>query len=219
MNTSITVNDTWWMQTINNFNMKLLVNNAFGASKVLTDATNYNNAPAAYKDRCVQLHDNTEGEADGISTFENGTNPDIIAVYLGINDAVSSATLTFSDMNFNDDYWARIASEDFVPTTFDEAYALMIYKMSQKYSAADIFLFTIPNAGSRNLTYIANENIAIKAIANHFGCGVVDLASTVLSSNYSSYTSDGVHPTASGMDIMTDTFTKALYDYYMTNKD
>ncbi len=197
--------------------MKLLVNNAFGASKVFTDATSYNNAPAAYKDRCVQLHDNTDGDADGIKTFECGTNPDIIAVYLGINDAVNSANLTFSEMTFDDEYWERIASADFVPTTFDEAYALMIYKMSQKYSAADIFLFTIPNAGSRNLTYIANENIAIKAIAEHFGCGLVDLASTQLSLNYGTYTSDGVHPTASGMDIMTNAFEKELYRYYMTS--
>lgn len=120
-------------------------------------------------------------------------------------------------MNFNDAYWARISDADFTPTTFDEAYALIVYKMTQKYSSADIFLFTIPNVGSRNLTSIANENIAIKAIAKHFGCGLVDIASTTLSSSYTTYTSDGIHPTASGMDIMSDVFTAALYNFYVTN--
>ena len=64
--------ETWWKQTADYTNMDVLVNNSWSGSRVL------NNNGAAYLERCVQLHDNT-----GSNT---GTNPDVIAVYIGIND-------------------------------------------------------------------------------------------------------------------------------------
>ena len=67
-NKTITVNDTWWMQTVNETGMNLLVNNSWSGDKVSELGIN----------RATQLHDNTGSNA--------GTTPDIIAVYIGIND-------------------------------------------------------------------------------------------------------------------------------------
>lgn len=62
------VNDTWWMRTSNETGLEILVNNSWSGDKVIQRG----------QKRCLELHDNTGDNA--------GTNPDIIAVYLGIND-------------------------------------------------------------------------------------------------------------------------------------
>ncbi|MBR5452975.1 MAG: SGNH/GDSL hydrolase family protein [Clostridia bacterium] len=59
---------TWWMKTVNDTNMRLLVNNASSGDHVLGGG----------KTRCEQLHDNTGDNA--------GEQPDIIAVLMGFND-------------------------------------------------------------------------------------------------------------------------------------
>lgn len=67
------VNQTWWMQLINHYGMKLLVNNAWSGSAVAGDATS-----AAHKMNRLQYL--TIGEVV----------PDVILILMGANDAPSA---------------------------------------------------------------------------------------------------------------------------------
>lgn len=65
------VNETWWMQTINGLEGNLLVNNSWRGKKV-TDSSS----------RATQLHDDTTGNNPNNEII----NPDIIIIMLGTND-------------------------------------------------------------------------------------------------------------------------------------
>ena len=71
--------DTWWQRVIDALGMELCVNNSSGGGRILSDETffggrSYIRNVAAYKNRCVNLHNN-DGDA-----------PDVILVSLGTND-------------------------------------------------------------------------------------------------------------------------------------
>lgn len=161
--------------------MNVLVNNSYSGDKVT----------ALGQTRCEELHDDTGTNA--------GTNPDIIAVYLGINDFIT---------NVDKD-------------TFNNGYDTMIGKIVAKYSSAEIYLFTLlPNgAYTRSESELIEFNNIIKAIAEKYGCNVVDLYanSGITTENMSSYSNDTnyVHPNTLGMDKMTDCFFDVLYNKYV----
>jgi len=138
---------------------------------------------------------------------------------MGINDAKtyqdSLDTIgTFEDIDFdtlivdNNDGTYTYAT----PTTFAEAYAIMIHKAQIRYSDSDIFTFTVQQA---TITEISEEstqkvNDAITKIANKFGTTLVDL--------YSSYPKNStLHPDESGMDLMTEIVNSALESKYLNN--
>ncbi len=79
------VNDTWWMQAINQSGMKLHVNNSWSGDKIMPAGSR----PGALA-RCTELHNNS------------GVEPDIIAVYFGSNDRYDSkVTLADFESQFN----------------------------------------------------------------------------------------------------------------------
>ncbi len=199
------VNETWWMQSINEYNMNLLVNNSASGSLVFSDSNT-----AGYKTRAVNLHDNI-GE-------NSGTNPDMIWIYMGNNDAKnykdSLDTIgTYEDINFE----TLIVENDGVytyetPTTFAEAYAIMIHKIITTYSASDVFTFTLPvrsvNEFGEESTPLVND--IITKIANKYGTTIVDL--------YTLYPANSdLHPDAYGMDLMTKIVNDAIEDKYLNN--
>ena len=73
------VNETWWMQTIDATGMKLCVDNAYSGDKVCTNGIS----------RAQQLHNN-----------EN-VNPDVIVVYLGVNDIIGGCSTSQFTTNYN----------------------------------------------------------------------------------------------------------------------
>lgn len=198
---------TWWQKTINNYGMQLNVNNSFSGSWV----TDKRPEAAACNDRAVNLHTNS------------GVNPDIIATYIGVNDFGTGNRPC--NQTFDAAFFTRIESGNYtspyvngdytIPTYFDEGYALMIYKMKNKYPDADIFCFTIPATKGRDGELLQKYNNAIRNIAAHYGFTVVELYGTVLSDNYAAYTGDGLHPSEAGMDIMVRQFAKALTKKYL----
>ncbi len=203
---SMSVNDTWWKQTIDACGMNLLVDNAWSGSTI-SDARGV----GAWYARCENLHAN-QGEL-------NGTTPDIIVLYMGINDLHTG----YAVQTVGDDYnWAQFENSGFTPDTFDEAYAITIYKMQKLYPDAKIFCFTIPKSaqGDGIDDKLLEYNMAIKNIASHYNCEVVDLFSTILSDYYTSskYTMDSLHPNAGGMDIMTETFMESLKKVYVPER-
>ena len=193
--------ETWWAQTAEATGMEMLVNNSWSGSRVLSGNG------AAYNTRCVQLHDNT-GE-------NNGTHPDVIAVYIGINDFNAGSTIgTFE--NLSDIYTEE---EGYItPETVAQAYAIMVHKMTEMYDNSDIFLFTLPaNGTNKNTELLAKYNNVIKDIAESFDCYVVDLAN-IEGYDYATYTSDGLHPNELGMDLITDLFVRTLKGVYAPAK-
>ncbi len=217
---TLSVNDTWWMRTINQLGMNLCVNNSWSGSHTYLSGSGNTDASSAWNTRSVNLHnDNT------------GKQPDVIAVFMGTNDFCQLGSPVAHKV-VTDDLFTKIENGTLtVPSSFDEAYALMIYKMTQKYSSADVFCMTIHYAGfvdnnanykdyngNVNPTAVINEfNDIIKAIATHYGCPVVDVYadSGINIETASTYTIDRVHPNADGMGLITNCLINKMTDYYL----
>ncbi|MBQ8762318.1 MAG: hypothetical protein IJZ26_03325 [Clostridia bacterium] len=178
------VDMTWWKQIADDTNMNVLVNNSWSGDKVTGRGTT----------RCTELHDDTGTNAN--------TNPDIIAVYLGINDFDQSVTVS----------------------NFETSYNTMIESMVNKYTAADVYLFTlVPNKTRVDDATMQQYNAVIKEAAETYGCNVVDLYadSGITYDNCSDYMGDGsgaLHPNPAGMDLITECFKKVLLEKYVINE-
>ena len=211
------VNSTWWMGFADRSGMKLLVNNSWAGSQVFGGQTSDGRIiPPAYLERCVNLHDNT--------TDNNPDNepicPDVIFVYLGIND-----------YNFNRDQvgsgavdYANLVNSDgtyVVPSSFGEAYGILLHKMQAAYPNAQIFAMTLlpENLYSVNMTAWEQHNAYIRAAAQYYNVPVVDLASdcAITWENYSGYMIDKIHPTTAGMKLIADCIEETLQAYYKAN--
>ncbi len=212
------VDDTWWMHFANRSGMKLLVNNSWAGSQVFGGQTSDGRViPTAYLDRCVNLHDNTpENNPDNTPI-----NPDVIFVYLGIND-----------YNFNRskvgtgavDYGGLVNSDGayVTPETFGEAYGIMLCKMRNAYPDAQIFAMTLlpENLYSVDKTAWEQHNTYIRGAAEYYGIPVVDLAENcaITWENYSGYMIDKIHPTTAGMKLISDCIETELVAYYKENQ-
>ncbi len=176
------VNQTWWKQAIDQTGMNLLVDNAKSGARV-----------AESLDRAKQLHSDVGDDA--------GTNPDIIAVWIGINDVRYGATVS----------------------AFAEAYRAAVQSITTQYNA-DVYLFTlIPQKDHEKATdaMIKQINAEIIKIAAEFDCTVVDLYndSGINLTNSGTYMYDYLHPNTKGMDLVTECFLEALYENYVTNAE
>lgn len=175
------VNDTWWKQTANNAGLNVLVNNAWSGDKVTGRGQTRN----------VQLHDDTGDNA--------GTNPDIIIVYLGIND-----------------YDGGVAA-----TTFATSYDTMISNMMTKYPDADVFLLNyVPNsANSRAASDMEAYNKVVASTATKYNATLVDInkESGITATNKCSYMGDSncLHPNVTGMTTIANVVTNVLYNTYV----
>lgn len=213
------VEQTWWMKVIQKTGMKLLVNNASGGTRVTADHPTISQVTAAHRDeRCASLHDNTGDNA--------GTKPDIIFVYMGINDFRGSYTIgRFENVDFdtlitdNKDGTYTYKTPTGTKNAYDnfaEAYAVTLHKITTAYKDSEIFIFNLPKLDSGTSERHNVMNDVISKLAQKYGCNLVDLCSSELSgANYASHTFDGLHPMESGMNIMAKTMIKALNQRYL----
>jgi len=210
------VNQTWWLKTANDTGMKLLVNNSASGSKVLgVGCDSKSTSDQAYETRPLNLHDDTGDRA--------GTNPDIIAVYIGTNDVNNSGTIgTVSDTSYttlitdNGNGTFNYAT----PTTSADAYIIMVHKMITKYPDAKIFLFTLNQCATmtkNDQDRIKSMNTVIKAVAAKYSLNVVDLYNEP-GFDYASkgtHSIDSLHPNTIGMQYIENAFIKALKAEYV----
>ena len=211
------VNDTWWMDFANRSGMKLLVNNSWAGSQVFGGKTSDGRViPAAYLDRCVNLHDNTLENNPGNAPI----NPDVIFVYLGINDY----NFNRSKVGSGEVDYAGLVSSDgtyVTPATFGEAYGIMLGKMRAAYPDARIFAMTLlpENLYSVDKTAWEQHNAYIRAAADYYGIPVVDLAENcaITWETYSGYMIDRIHPTTAGMELIADCIEAELISCYTEN--
>ncbi len=208
-NSSLSVDDTWWKQAADQYGMEILVNNAWSGSSV-TNIRQYGDNSYGWNIRPGNLHDNTlSNNPNSVPIY-----PDIIAVYMGTNDLMDGVSCTSDSLD--DAFFAKIETAGFIPsktTNFEEACALMVYKVVTNYPDAEVFLFNNPTMRTGNAATRTAYNEVFGAIAKKYNCHVVDLFSSPIS-NHSVYTSDGIHPNAAGMDVMTEVFAEALRQVY-----
>lgn len=173
------VTETWWMQTINRSGLELVVNNSWSGDEVTGRGVS----------RALQLHNNSSRE------------PDIIAVYLGINDFRRGKTVE----------------------EFAAKYEEMISGMLGKYKGKDVYLFTLLyttnlEKSGINPDDVVKYNEVIRNIAAKYGCTLVDIYNDtgINKDNLASYMGDGnLHPNYLGMDKITDCFIDALMKNYV----
>ena len=202
--------DTWWQQTADALDLRLLVNNSWSGSCVFNTRSD---TAGAWVDRCVQLHDDTGENA--------GEEPAIIAVFLGTNDFsyYTSQLGRAADI----DYDALITQTEggFTytnPSTVCEAYAIMLHKMTVRYPDTEIYCMTmLPRRADASVGQPEAFSADISAIAEHFGCYVADLyedcgipAGNETFDHY--FPDQRVHPNCFGMDAITGTLVSAILE-------
>ena len=205
------VKDTWWMKTADTLGMNILVNNSWSGSKVL-DSTE---AKSGYGTRSDNLYNDISGDT-----------PDIIAIYLGINDYIHTTNQV--DGFYPTGELSNFNSEDIIvnngyitPTNFVEAYAIMLSKIKSNYKDANIYCFTLPPNGRTaasdpDYAILKEYNNIIKTLASFYGINIVELYSddAINESNYSSITGEGLHPNSEGMGIISAQFINKLCDAF-----
>ena len=184
--------DTYWMQLSRTSGMTFLVNSSWSGSRVSSD----------------------NGEA--VSPFLSTTRVASLGRY-GVPDVILIAGGT------NDWGWNRCSLGEYSEgpvykdsITFRGAYAMMLFRLQQKYPKAKIVCLSI---FPRSQSFTTNNdkgwtmtqgNASIKKIAQEFGCYYIDCTSVSWSSDWGKYTLDKLHPTPAGCTLLSECIRKGL---------
>lgn len=203
------VSDTWWMKLINALEMTLLVNNSWSGTCVTTarDSVKGTNSNAMVRSELL------------------GENPDVIILYMGINDFCFEVALGTYDGR------SELPSSG---TDFSSAYAITLNNMMTAYPRAEIWCATLPQC-ERNGSNIPPEindngvplidyNERIKKLALAFGAKVLDFAQSGLTyqnmniymGDWQSSTGRGLHPNADGMSVLANQAIRQFDPYCRT---
>ena len=178
------VNDTWWKKVIDALNLRLDTNNSWSGSRVTTT--------------------NGDSSAGCMTRCENLGSPNIIIVYMGIND--------FNNRVVIGEYTGH-SSIPSDTTIFASAYSIMLNKILTKYKSAKVYVCTLTDE-ERNLAEgfpeingngdtINDYNNAIKNIADIFNVEVLDIAKCGLTyQNMSVYNPNKLHPNSAGHSLI-----------------
>lgn len=177
--------DTWWGQVIEYLGAELLVNNSWSGSRVTKLLESDTLFPSGCSDeRTGNLH-----AAD--------TLPDIIIIYLGLNDWANGVTPNNTNLENNcSPKWDE----------FQFSYNAMIEKIKHNYPKAEIWCCTLCSSFMSLNPYfsfpekfcgihIEKYNDIIRLTAQNQNCKLIDLYSYNI--HYDSI--DGIHPNKAGM--------------------
>ena len=175
--------DTWWGQVIERLGGKLLVNNSFSGSTVCRRRGCIFPSYACSDERTSEL-------------CRDGQNPDVIMVFIGVNDW-GFAVKPIPDDGEEDDL-----------SVFSVAYDLMLQRLHKNYPDAEIWCFTLPvttRSADESFTFpfrfggVHTEEYCsvIRACAQKRDCRVIDLYALSLLCPYDTF--DKFHPNADGM--------------------
>jgi len=184
------VDQTWWKSVINKNSLSLLLNNSWSGSRVTNTRT-----------------EEQSGYYRALHMDKDGISPDIMIIYLGINDFDNNVKLGDYENDLDTDF----------PTdgsTFKNAYAMMLYNATKTYPDCKIFTCTLPFSNTRKTGKVVHRNgnndtlwdfnNAIRDISNQFGTTIIDLAQTGFNrNNAANVLGDGVlHPNETGMQLI-----------------
>lgn len=195
------VADTWWYKLLCCLGMTLEVNNSWSGSRVTTTG---GEAQAGCMTRCQSL----------------GDNPDVIIVWMGINDFNNEVQLGTYD---------GTTSIPSVTTTFREAYGIMLNKILTTYQQSEVYVCTLPQCErnssegfpeiNTNGVALAEFNKAIVELANAFGVKILDHNKCGLTyQNMPIYNPDNLHPNKDGHTLVALNDVKTLDSYLRINK-
>ena len=149
-----------------------------------------------------------------LATYNGISNPDVIIIYMGINDFARSRTLgSFTSPGVQTEGEVMV---------FTDAYELMLQKIKALYPTASIYCCTLlercdlnGNTGAPavnlNGDTVADFNTQIKAIAKAYGASVIDFYNCGINyTNLSLFTVDGIHPTWIGAGVLGQCATQAV---------
>lgn len=160
------VNQTWWKHLIDRTGMLLSVNNSISESCCCTGV---NQKIAACEDSRI----------NGLKENTSDPDPNIIIVYVGLNDYLNGVDLGKYDGT------GPIPS---TTTTFREAYGVMLNKLKTKYPLTKIYCCTLQHTQTRSTKYTDQDvnykdvpktdfDSAIKQIAQALNITVIDFNS------------------------------------------
>lgn len=178
------VSDTWWKKLIDNTGLVLDTNNSWSGSRVTTTGG--------------------ESSAGCMTRCQNLGNPDIIIVWMGINDFNNEVALGTYD---------GTTSVPNVTTTFREAYGIMLNKILTAYPSAEVYVCTLtpcernspegfPEINDNGIA-LKRFNDAIIELADAFNVRILDHAKSGLTyQNMSVYDPDKLHPNKLGHTLI-----------------
>ena len=217
----------YWGRLIENLGMSLCVDNAWSGSRVYgQDGCSFNDSMPR---RATELSHRRYGD------------PDLIIVYMGINDLHNSpSSVPFGglynklktvsteeeQMKIVEEWFAAvIAASEATPgfvagesySEWAEAYALGLYEMKKKYADAEIYCMTlIRNQDTRcTAEKVTGFNTCIRAIAKYLEIGIIDqeLEGYITPDNCYAFCGDStaLHPSPYGHILMEKLIVETLY--------
>ena len=190
------VNETWWMQVINELDAKLGINDSWAGSQVLNtlDSNSGDLGPDAAMASLTRIQ----------NLGANGT-PDVILFFGGCNDIGRSVTLGSFDPA------TAPTQADLTATKWDsfaDAYVAAITRMQHFYPDARILVMLPYNSPTYfTASKVEKYGAVIRAICDHYGVAYVDLRDSGIGS---SHLPDNIHPNAAGSDCITAAVLDAL---------
>lgn len=221
--------ETYWGRLLNDLGMTLCVDNAWSGSRVF-EPTYGAGTVKNIVSRASNLHQNANGKS---------ATPDVIIFYMGINDAnnvgpfgsLYNLLTDTSDTRTNNEKiteWLKGFSESNF-SDFEQAYAMALKTMRTQYPNAEVWCMTLcPNnaytaafaPANDKLSQIRMYNFCITALANYYGCGVVDQQQGYITyDNCHAFNGDGsaggtaaLHPNVVGHALMEKLIVETFYD-------
>ncbi|MBQ9130841.1 MAG: leucine-rich repeat protein, partial [Clostridia bacterium] len=195
------VNDTWWMQTIQELNAKLGINDSWAGSQVLnTQDTNSGDlGPDAAMASITRIK----------NLGANGT-PDVILFFGGGNDMGRGVALGSFDP-------ATAPTEvDLTATkweSFADAYVAAIMRLQYFYPDAKILAMTsYPMPSYVTQAKLDKYGPVVQAICEHYGVEYLSLQDCGVTFEM---LPDNIHPNAEGMDYITAAVVEKLTDTFV----
>lgn len=177
----LTVEETWWYSAITKLNARFLANASYSNTGVVTTGS-----PEAFKGT----------EISRIEELKKGEqNPDIIIIYLGVNDC----------------------KRDITAKNFKDGYITMIERMQETFVGVDIVICTLNACSfSYNQCYALRDeyNVALREIAEEFNLSLVELDKVITENNKATYMANMLHPNRAGMDEISKEVVKVLENKY-----
>lgn len=208
MNGEVTeVAQTWWKMLLDSTGMKLCVNGSSSGSTCVGDSGSTDNPQYGCSDYRIK----------GLAK-EDGTLPDVILVYMGTNDLVTSVPIGDND--------GTKSVEEGMVENFSDAYTLILDKLASYYPEARIFCCTLAPVGDWGteqpfVTFVNGQGMTyveycdtIRKIAGAKGYSVIDLQNCGITiDNMSQYITDGVHLKPEGMVLIKERVQNVIEEY------